>query len=163
MANKLFEYDVALSFAREDREVAEELAEMLRARNRKVLLDESQSVELGGGDFTTHIAELYRTKARYCVVLLSRHYPLKAWRESERTSVQQRSLRDANEYILPLQLDDTEVPGSQEIKGYTDLRRSSLEAVVDLLEGKLADVTSRPGPPSESHDLRSGNVPSTQE
>lgn len=156
-----FEYDVALSYAEEDRAVAEELAEMLRAKNIDVLLDE-QARETGA-DIVAHIAELYRTKARYYVMLISRHYPLKRWTEAERTSVQEHALRDANEYILPIQLDDTELPGIRETTGYRDLREHSLESIVHLLETKLAETKSRSGPPTRSHDLRSGNVPSTDQ
>ena len=86
-----FEYDVALSFAGEDRAAAEEFAGLLRAKDMKVLLDEAQAAELGGSDFVTHIAELYRTKARYCVLLISRYYPLNAWTEVERTSAREHA------------------------------------------------------------------------
>lgn len=161
MAVDQFEYDVALSFAAEDRSSAEDLDRLLRAKDRKVLLDEYQAAETESGNLVTHIAELYRTKARYCVMLISRHYPLKTWTEAERTSVQQRALRDASQYIIPVQLDDTRVPGITGTKGYQDLREHSLEHVVNLLEAKLTETTSRAGPPPESHDLRSGNVPSS--
>jgi hypothetical protein len=157
-----FEYDVALSFAEEDRAVAKEFADMLGAKNTNVLLDEYHAVELGGSDFVTHIAELFRTKARYCVMLISQHYPLKKWTAVERTSTQVHALRDANEYIIPIQLDDVEVPGIRESPGYRDLREHTLESIVNLLEEKLADTRARSGPPSRSHDLRSGNVPSAQ-
>jgi hypothetical protein len=122
-----------------------------------------EDVELGGSDFVTHLAELYRTKARYCVILLSRHHPLKSWTRAERTAAQQHALRDASEYIFPVQLDDSEVPGAAQAAGYTDLRQHSLEVIADLLEGKRAESRERSGPPPQSHDLRSGNVPSTRE
>ena len=160
-AHTRFEYDVALSFAAEDRATAEELASQLAARNIKVLRAEYQAAALGGSDFVTYIAEMYRTKARYCLLLISKHYPLKAWTEAERTSAREHALRDPEEYILPIGLDDTEVRGIVEVKGYRDLRQSSMESIVDLVEGKLQESKSRSGPPSQSHDLRSGNVPGT--
>jgi hypothetical protein len=158
-----FEYDVALSFSGEDRAVANEFAGLFRAKNIKVLSDEFQSIKLGGGDFVTHIAELYRTKARFCVMLISQHYPLKKWTESERTAAHQHALRDANEYLIPVQVDQTEVPGIREAASYRDLRQHSLESLVDWLEQKLAGTSDRSGPPPQSHDLRSGNVPSSQD
>jgi hypothetical protein len=118
-------------------------------------------VQLGGSDFVTHIAELYRTKAHYCVMLLSQHYPLKRWTQKERTAVQQHALRDANEYILPVQLDDAVVPGAVETAGYQDLRKSSLESMAGLLAQRLSKTQGQSGPPPQSHDLRSGNVPSS--
>lgn len=163
MAIDPFEYDVALSFANEDRVVADELANLLERKDIKVLFDEYPFTEAGGSDFVIHLAELYRTKARYCVLLISRHYPLKKWTETERTSVQQHALRDANEFMIPIQLDNAEVPGVQDAKGYRDLREQSLESIVDFLKQKLAETRDRSGPPPQSHDLRSGNVPSNPE
>jgi hypothetical protein len=163
MAKDQFEYDVALSFAAEDRAVAKEFADLFRAKTMRVLSDEFQSIELGSSDFVTHIAELYRTKARYCVMFISQHYPLKKWTESVRTAAQQHALRDANEYLIPIQLDHTEVPGIREAASYRDLRQHTLQSIVDWLEQKLAETRDRSGPPPKSHDLRSGNVPSNQE
>lgn len=157
-----FEYDVALSFARADRTVAEEFASLLRSKNIRVYSDEYEAAELGGSDFVMHVAELYRTQARYCVMLLSRHYPLKKWTEAERTSAQEHALRDANEYILPVRLDDTHIPGAADATGYRDLRQHYIESIGDWLESKLAEVKTRSGPPPQSHDLRSGNIPPTQ-
>ena len=160
MANDRFEYDVALSFASEDRDVAEKFADLLHIKNIAVFYDEYQPSAPAGNDFVTHIAELYRTKARYCVMLISGHYPLKKWTEEERTAARDHALRDANEYILPVRLDDTEVLGITETAGYRDLRQHSMESLIDWLEQKLRTSKSQSGPPPESHDLRSGNVPS---
>jgi hypothetical protein len=158
-----FEYDVAFSFVPEDRDVAEQFASALDAKNTKVFLDEFHFDKSGGSDIIMHIAELCRTKAHYSVMLISQHYPLKEWTETERTSIQQHALRAANEYIIPIQLDDTEVLGIRETKEYRDLRQRSLESIVDLLEQKLNETKARSGPPSQSHDLRSGNVPSDRD
>lgn len=81
-----FEYDVALSFAGEDRAVAEEFGDLLIKRNLKVFYDESQVGELWGKDLVDHLVNIYSRKARYCVMLISQYYPLKKWTEAERTS-----------------------------------------------------------------------------
>ena len=154
-----FEHDVALSFAEADKEVAGELAQQLRSRDITVFLDEYNSLAQWGTDILDHFVNLYARKALYCVVLLSRHYPLHSWTEAERTSARELALRDADEYILPIQLDDSEIPGITEVKGYRDLRKDPIESLVTLLEEKLSEAKARSGPPSQSHDLRSGNVP----
>ena len=163
MATDPFEYDVALSFAQENRAVAEELARFLHDKDIKVLFDEYPAPQPGSSDLVAHLAELFRTKARYCVMLVSEHYPLKRWTERERTSVQQHALRDANEYLIPVQLDQTEPPGIRETTAYRDLRQHSLEGIANWLEQKLAETRDRSGPAPQSHDLRSGNVPSKQD
>jgi hypothetical protein len=154
-----FEYDVALSFAEADKEVAGDLAEQLRSRDITVFLDEYNSLAQWGKDILDHLVNLYARKALYCVLLISRHYPLRSWTEANRTSARELALRDADEYILPIRLDDNEIPGITEAKGYRDLRKDPIESIVTLLEEKLSEAKARSGPPSQSHDLRSGNVP----
>jgi hypothetical protein len=156
-----FEYDLALSFAGEDRAVAEEFASLLSNKNIRLFYDEYQVGDLWGNDLVDHLVNIYARKARYCVMFISQHYPLKKWTEAERTSAGQSAFRDADEYILPVKLDDTEVPGVTEAKGYRDLRQHSLESIASLLEEKLTETKGRSGPPPQSHDLRSGNVSST--
>lgn len=154
-----FEYDVALSFASQDKATAEKLIHLLTTRDITVFRDEYAGSDSPGTDVIDHLVNLYARKARYCVLLISRNYPLKSWTEAERTAARERALRDADEYILLLQLDDVDVPGTTTAKGYFDMREGSVETVVGLLEKKLATSRSRSGPP-QSHDLRSGNVPS---
>jgi len=158
--NDQFEFEVALSFASEDRAVVEELANLMKANHRRVYFDEYEAVRPWDSDVIAHVAEIYRTKARYCLMFISQHYPLQKWTDVERASVQEHALRDADEYILLIRLDDTEVPCTGETTGYRDLRQHSMESIANLLEQKLIQVRGPSGPPSRSHDLRSGNVPS---
>lgn len=159
--NDRFEYDVALSFAPEDRTEAEEFASLLRARNRNVLYDEYEPSEPGTNHLIVHLGELFRTKAWCCVLCISKHYPLKRWTDEERRAIEEHSLRDASNCIFLLKLDDTEVPGINETSGFNDLRRESKAHIVSLLEQALKETRHRSGSPSRSHDLRSGHMPST--
>lgn len=161
MTHDQFEYDIALSFAGEDGAVAEEFANLLTGRNIKVFRDEYLADGRWGKEMIDHLVNIYSRKARYCVMLLSKYYPLKKWTEAERMAAQQRAFRDANEYILPIRLDDTEIPGITETTGYRDLRQHSLESIVNMLEQKLTETKGQSDPPSHSHDLRSGNIPKT--
>ena len=160
MASDEFEYDVALSFAGEDRTNAENFAQLLKAKGIKVFYDEYEAAELWGKDLIDHLVNIYSRKARYCVMLISQYYPLKKWTRVERMAAQERAFRDANEYILPIRLDDTQVPGITETTGYRDLRQHPMEDVVNLLEEKLMKSKGRTRLPSTSHDLRSGSVSS---
>lgn len=158
-----FEYDVALSFASQQKSTAEQLFSLLANKSIKVFLDEYTGTEPWGVDVLDHLVNLYARKACYCVLLISKEFPLRQWTAAERKSVQERALRDANEHILPLRLDDANVPGLDEAAGNQDLRQISLEDVADFLEKKLADSKVEASPPAKSHDLRSGNVPSQRQ
>jgi hypothetical protein len=161
MTSDAFEYDVALSFAEEDKDIVDKFADLLRSKDIKVFSDKYEAAELWGKDLIDHLVNIYSRKARYCVMFISQHYPLKKWTNVERMAAQERAFRDANEYILPLRLDDTQVPGITETTGYRDLRQHPMEDIVDLLEQKLIKAKSQSSPPHQSHDLRSGSVSST--
>jgi len=125
-----FEYDVALSFAGEDREYVEEVAASLNKHGIKVFYDRYEQAKLWGKDLYQHLADVYRKRSRYCVMFLSHHYAAKLWTTHERRAAQARAFEENQEYILPVRVDDTEVAGILPTIGYvsakdfTPLRRS---------------------------------------
>jgi hypothetical protein len=132
-----YEYDVALSFAGEDRTKAEELAEILKKVNISVFYDKYEKGALWGKDLYEHLAWVYKDAARYCIMFISEHYKRKLWTTHERKNAQARAFREQREYILPVRLDDTEIPGITGTTGYIDLRGSSCQEVADLIIQKL--------------------------
>ena len=161
MSTDPFEYDVALSYASEDLEVAGELARLLGDRGITVYRDEYSTDQTWGHDVVDHIVNLYARKARYCLLLISKHYPLRKWTEVERKQARERALRDAEEYVIPIPIGDYKIPGIREASGFDNFPQNSLDGIVELLEEKLTETRNTSGPPTKSHDLRSGNVPST--
>lgn len=139
-----YEYDVALSFAGEDREHAKKLAKLLRSGGYKVFDDDDESAQLWGKDLYPHLSSVYKDKARYCVMFLSEHYARKLWTNHERQSAQARAFQESEEYILPVRLDDTEIPGILQTVGYLDLRSLSIVDVYQALVEKLGDTQRQP-------------------
>ena len=66
-----FEYDVALSFAGEDRETVERFANLLEADGFSVFYDNWSKAELWGKDLYVHLTKIYRDESKYCLMLLS--------------------------------------------------------------------------------------------
>jgi hypothetical protein len=130
-------YDIALSFAGEDRPTAEACARQLKVVGYRVFYDLWEQHDLLGKDLVVHLDRVYGTAARYCVVFISKHYVEKAWTRHELRSAQARALQAHSEYILPLRLDDTPVPGMPSTIGHLDLRKLSMEDVVQVLIKKL--------------------------
>lgn len=160
MTEDAFEYEVAISFAHQDQAIADEFKKLLEERNITVFLDKYDETVSGGKDPLDHLVNIYARKARYCVLLISRNYPLRQWTQAERKHAQERALRDAEEYILPILLDDTNVTGRGD-EGFRDLRQHPLKSIVDFLVERMTVTKRQSGPPAQSHDLRSGNVPSS--
>src|SRR5207302_9646090 len=108
---KDYPYDVALSYASEDRANAEALAKALKRRGVKVFYDGYEKPSLWGKNLYDHLAEIYQNKAQYCVMFLSKHYATKVWTNFERQAAQNRAINESKEYILPIRLDNTTIPG----------------------------------------------------
>ena len=140
---KMREYDVALSFAGEDRHHAERLAELLRAEGYSVFYDEYELAKLWGKDLYVYLSSVYKDQADYCVMFLSEHYAQKMWTNHERESAQARAFEENQEYILPVRLDDTEIPGILPTVGYLDLRSMTIEEIHQVLVEKLSGTISR--------------------
>jgi len=137
-----YQYDVAISFAGEDREVADQLAHALTEKGAKVFYDIFEQGDLWGKDLFDHLADVYSRKAKYCIMLLSEAYAKKAWTKHERQHAQARAFASDEEYILPVRLDDAEIPGIAATLGFLDLRQLGLEEVVRLTMQKLGIASS---------------------
>jgi hypothetical protein len=130
-------YDVALSFAGENREYVDQVASHLRQSGVKVFYDAYEEASLWGKDLYEHFADIYENKARYMVMFASQHYRDKAWPNHERRNAQARALREKQEYILPARFDDTAIPGVPETLGYVDLRGKTPQRLAALIYDKL--------------------------
>ncbi|MEV6244461.1 TIR domain-containing protein [Lentzea sp. NPDC051838] len=133
-----YEFDVAPSFAEEDRDRVLPIVELLKQQNVKVYYDEDQVVARWGLNLLEHIAETLTHKVRYVLMFASQHYVEASWARLERQTAQARALAQQNEYVLPIKLDDTEVPGLLSTTGFLDLRVHPPEVIANAVVEKLA-------------------------
>ena len=133
------EYDIAISFAGEDRTIAESIAGKLSREGIKVFYDSYEKATLWGKNLYEHLNDVYKNKAKYCLMVISHNYRDKQWTNHECKAAQARAFSQNKEYILPLKLDDTEIPGLNETIGYVDFRLSNSEEIVMLLKSKLKE------------------------
>ena len=134
---RLFEYDVALSFAGENRAYVADIAGRLRDKGVRVFFDEYEQATLWGKNLYDHLDHVYRRAARYCVLFISKHYADKVWTNHERQSAQARALEENREYVLPVRFDDTEIPGLRSTIGYIDAQQTTRDRLVELILQKL--------------------------
>ena len=132
-----FAYDVALSFAGEQRGYVERVAKALRRRGIRLFYDDYEQVNLWGKDLYEHLDWVYQRAARYCVLFASADYARKVWTTHERRSAQARALQSAEEYVLPARFDDTEIPGLRSTVSYIDVRSMSATKLAGLIAKKL--------------------------
>jgi hypothetical protein len=136
------EYDVALSFAGEDRVYVGEVARALKAIGITVFYDEFEQANLWGKSLVTHLDNIYRKRARYTVMFISKSYAEKRWPSYEREIAQARAFADNREYILPARFDDTELPGMLPTTAYVPLNAKSPAELVRIIVEKL-EATSK--------------------
>jgi hypothetical protein len=143
MTEDNFKYDIAISFAGEDRIHAEHLASLLIKNGVRVFYDSYEQAVLWGKDLYQHLQSVYRDHAKYCLIFVSKQYSQKLWTKHELQQAQARAFREHHEYILPVRLDDTEIPGLNATVGYLDLRSHTIEDIQGVILQKLfgQDVT----------------------
>jgi hypothetical protein len=130
-------YQVAISFAGEDRNAAKLLADQLTGMSISVFYDGFEKESLWGADLYSYLSDLYRFRAEYCVMLLSQYYASKIWTNHERKAAQARAFEDNRIYILPIRLDDTEIPGILPTVGYLRWEEETPASIARLISRKL--------------------------
>jgi tetratricopeptide (TPR) repeat protein len=137
------EYDVAISFAGEDRLIAEQLADFLvHEFHLAVFYDDYEQASLWGKYLTEKLLDIYCNKAQFCVVLISENYKIKRWTKHEWRSAQERAfLEPEKDYLLPIRLDDTVLDGMFQTMGYIDARQNSIRKIARLIFEKVGDFS----------------------
>lgn len=138
--NTNYTYEVALSFAGEDREYVKQVAEFLKLNNVSVFYDSYETVKTWGTNLQEYFMEVYFEKAKYTIMFISKYYAEKKWTIYERRCALARALDEKKEYILPARFDDTEIPGLLKTIGFIDLRVLTPEDFGILILEKIERV-----------------------
>jgi len=131
------EYDIALSFAGEDREYVDQVANLLRDSGVRVFYDHFEEANLWGNNLYDYLSDIYKNKARYTIMFISEHYARKLWTNHERKAMQARAFQEHREYILPARFDDTPILGILPTVGYIPLVNRSPQEFVEIIHKKL--------------------------
>ncbi len=83
-------YDFALSFAGENRDLAEVIADALTGRELSVFYDKHEQHRLLANDVEEYLAPIYRSESRFVLALLSKDYPKKIWTKFESDNFKHR-------------------------------------------------------------------------
>ena len=102
------EYDFAISFAGENRELAKQLAGQLTLLDSHVFFDEHFEANFLGGAWSAHFERIFSRDSRLVICILDRHYREKIWPTFERECFLPRV--PAGE-VIPIFLDETSFVG----------------------------------------------------
>lgn len=131
-------YQVALSFAGEQRQYVEAVAHALRERHVLVFYDQFETATLWGKDGVEFFHKLFSTDASYVVMFISKEYIEKKWPRHERRAALSRAIEASAEYLLPVRFDDSAVPGLPDTVQYVKAENFAPEALADLISQKLS-------------------------
>jgi hypothetical protein len=135
-------FDVAISFAGSERHLAERLATILRNAGVTVFYDDFYPEHLWGKNLVDTLDDIYRNRAKFCVIFVSKNYIERKWTNHERQSAQARTLlSNDSAYIMPIRVDDTQLPGLAPSIGYLSLEGRDIEEIARILLRRIAVAT----------------------
>jgi len=154
MPTETLPYDVALSFADEDRAFAASLAKILRAEGVRVFYDTLEPAALWGKDLSEHLRTVY-SGSRVCVLLLSKASTSTPWVRFESRVAMARAAQDDSIIVIPVRLDDSDFPPLLTTIAALDARQCSIDEIAELVRKKVAlakDTTGREAAASNKPD-----------
>lgn len=130
-------YDIAISFAGEDRKIAETIATQCRKNGLSVFFTNPIEPDLIGKDMYQYFFDIYSRKATFAIILISKHYVSKPWTKHELKAAQSRQFESEREYILPVMLDDTDAAAIPKTMGYLDGKKVGSKTLADAICKKV--------------------------
>ncbi|OYU18505.1 MAG: hypothetical protein CFE34_10265 [Rhodobacteraceae bacterium PARR1] len=103
-----FEWDIAVSFAGENRALAGFIEQQLRELDISVFYDRNYEDNYLGGLWSQQFLDIFAHKSRLVVAILDRHHKEKVWPTFERDCFAARVQQGE---VIPIILDDTVFPG----------------------------------------------------
>lgn len=138
---KEFPYEIVISYASEDIEYVNQVAELLDAKGVRMFYAPFEEPELWGKSLSKRLDAIYRNLGRHCLMFVSKYYARKVWPNYELKIAMERSIQQAAEdredYILACRFDNTEIPGMPEDVVYQDLSVKTPVQIANLVISKL--------------------------
>jgi hypothetical protein len=144
-------YDFALSFAGEDRTIAESLFNALQDNELEVFYDKNEQHRILAENVEEYLAPIYASEAQFVICILGPTYPTKIWTKFESKQFRERF---KNGEVIPILLDTTQ-PGvfdlANDVGHITwptrDDSQQQVETITSLLLRKCAETRGSPPQP----------------
>ena len=137
-----FEYDIALSFAGEQRPLAAELADLLKAAGLSVFYDLRCKSHLWGKD-EREIERIYGPASRFVAPFISKDYTAKHWPRFEFDTALREERKRQQESILPIRVDQSRLVGLHDARFYLSLEENNLADIAACIVKKCREAASK--------------------
>lgn len=138
--NDEYPWDLAVSFAGEDRSTVLEFVKRLEEKGIFPFYDFNQQAQLWGVDLQKKLADIYANDALYMVIFISSKYPEKDWTRFEFEIGKSAESKRPEAYILPIIIEDVPIVGLANTLGKVFLNEHSIEYCVNLIVDKLTSA-----------------------
>jgi hypothetical protein len=136
-------YDFALSFAGQQRHVAEELNTALSEYQVEIFYDRNEQHRILAQNVEDYLLPIYQSEARFVIPLLSTEYPERVWAKIESDAFKERIGDNA---VIPIWFSDVPASAFDESRKYggvtfninNDLK-VEIDQIADVLMRKLAE------------------------
>ena len=129
----MYKFDVALSYAGEQREFVNKIANILQGKGIKVFYDEFYQSQMWGKNLIEYFKEVYYSQSKYCIMFISKEYLIKMWPTHERKNATARDLEEFGEYILPVIFEKgLDILGLDRYRGYLPIWKYSAEDIAQI-------------------------------
>ncbi len=131
------QYQVAISFAGEQRDYAEQVARHLTRYGVAYFYDAQNQSELWGRHGAEEFQQIYSARTQFVLMLISKEYVEKQWPRHERRSAIAEALRRQSEFILPVRFDDAWPDGLPTDMLYMPAQKKTASEIAAMIAKKL--------------------------
>lgn len=135
---KRSEYDVAISYASEDREIADAISTRLQQDGFRCFYNPNRLHKLLGLELGAELRSIYSDPSLHVIALISNSYLSKKYPQIEYAA----SLRGGRERIIPVRINNAPLPKQLKGVAYASTPRDSAERVAVVISQRIADVRS---------------------
>jgi len=128
-------YDIAISYASEQREYVEQFHGSIVRKGLTTFFDRKRIAQLWG-EHQEVLYDVYYRKSKWCVMFISREYVSSVYPNLERRAILDRQLENGR-YVLPVRFDDSVVPGLSVGIQYVKASDYGPEQLADLFEERF--------------------------
>lgn len=134
---KRYKYDIALSFAGEDRRYVSKIAEVLSLYGVRIFYDEYETVNLFGEELHQYLEKVYAEESRYVAIFSSKAYLKSEWALVELKAILHAINVRNDDLILRIKLDETPIEGISDSIGYLVGKEHEINQLCEIIINKL--------------------------
>ncbi|SRR5713101_1151546 len=129
-------FDVAISYASEQRAYVERFNDSIERKGFTSFYDRKKVAQLWGVYGPDTFYEVYYRKSKWCVMFISHEYVSSVYPNLERKAILDRQI-ESRRYVLPVRFDDSVVPGLSVGIIYVRAEDFAPEELAELFEDRF--------------------------